>query len=73
MPSNHLMLDVLPKVIRSLATVTLAAACADRLSNHCLYGLDASSRMYSSTLIVIRYGNTCVTFDMEAILMQWDP
>jgi hypothetical protein len=29
MPSNHLMLDVLPNSIRSLATVTLAAACVN--------------------------------------------
>jgi hypothetical protein len=56
-----------------LATVTLAAACADRLSNYCLYGLDASSRMYSSTLIVMLYGNTCVTSDVDAIFIQGNP
>jgi hypothetical protein len=36
MPSNHLMLDVLPNSMRSLATVTLAAACTGKLSNQVL-------------------------------------
>lgn len=56
------MLEVLPNSIRNVATVTLAATCDDRLSNHCLYGLESSSRMYSSTLIGI-IGNTYVTND----------
>src|ERR1700690_4101116 len=58
---NHFTFDVLPSSKRIFGVATFAAACAARLSNHSLYGIDPSGRMYSSTRIFITYGNVYVT------------
>jgi len=49
MPPSHFTLEVFPKLIRSVAVATFAAAWGSRPSNHARYGLDPSARTYSST------------------------